>query len=300
MDGCDDQKLRQRRDVGYTLVSLLKLRLQEGMRKNRVAEEEFDENQLAAIEKAFSGGDGTQEEHLLAGLVMAGNRGLVAEDTEMAEAALLLGLREAYNFHVAKQPTLAESSLAWVERRLPHLRDRSPEFLCILGSMFAGAATGARQGGYYTSQLRLLQQARAFLPRQGDECAACLFSIGQEHERQGNTAEAMRLYREALQTKGITDPQLRGVIEASLSSIRAGLEGDPTKFGASAESARAFGYDPAFFEAFQRITAKMSAGRPVSDEEYAAAGKAALTLINKWEKENHPADALSVLVLYGY
>ena len=42
---------------------------------------------------------------------MAGNRGLVAEDPEMAEASLLLGLREAYNFHVAKQPMLAESFL---------------------------------------------------------------------------------------------------------------------------------------------------------------------------------------------
>ena len=37
---------------------------------------------------------------------------------------------------------------------------------------------------------------------------------------------------------------------------------------------------------------KMGAPPPVSDEEYVAAGKAALTLINKWEKENHPADAL--------
>ena len=35
MDRCSDQKLRRRRDVGYTLESLLKLRLQEGMRKTR-------------------------------------------------------------------------------------------------------------------------------------------------------------------------------------------------------------------------------------------------------------------------
>ena len=50
---------------------------------------------------------------------------------------------------------------------------------------------------------------------------------------QGKTAEALQHYREALQTKGIVDSQLRGVIEASLSSIRAQLEGDPTKFGVS-------------------------------------------------------------------
>ena len=118
---------------------------------------------------------------------------------------------------------------------------------------------GSQTGRIYSSQLRLLQQAKAFLPRQGDDYAACLFGIGQEYERQGKTAEALQHYREALQTKGIVDPQLRGVIEASLSSIRAQLEGDPTKFGVSADSTQAFGYDPAFFEAFQRVTEKMSA-----------------------------------------
>lgn len=255
-------------EYGNALVNVFQARLQEGMRRHRIKQSEFESNPMRAIEEAFGTDEGDSESHLLAGLVQAGYRGILADDRDVTPLAMAFGLREADHLFRAGQPALASAALEWVDRRLAALGDTLPEPLRrMLGQLYKSAALGARDGRSFDELVPLLERARSFFPARGDDHAECSFELGREYERRGQLYEAVSSYDEALGTPGLENPLLIGVIQACRGSLMADAEGDVTRLmPIDRASVEAAGHDPDFLRILNELGAGLQSGAGLPDE----------------------------------
>ncbi|HYV34813.1 MAG TPA: tetratricopeptide repeat protein [Gemmataceae bacterium] len=283
--------------IGHALISLLDHRLQKGMLKHSVSAEDLRANPMGAVEAAFGKGDGDAECHLVTGLLQAGYRGVAAG--EVATYGILLGLREAYNFFLAGRQDLAVGSLRWAEYQINAIGDALPKAMWqAIGVLYLCAASGARQIGYFDSQIQLLERAKSYLPEEGDDHAECLLDLGQEYQRQGKPYEAIECYEEGLRTPNLTEPRLIGMLEGCLGRLLGEAEGDMLKMMAiNPVALEAFGFDRKLVDVFPRIVTRMLSGSLISDGEHLEAINLLQALIVKWRGEDQSSDRVFSMYL---
>ena len=259
----------------------------------------WNDNSMSAIEEAFFISS-SSDEKLVGGLLLCCLRMASFSMAPNQITCAIVALRESYAFFQAGEESDAVESLNWgteIIERLNHQDKISPSEKTAIGSCYKAAATGAINGNYPDHGLSLLHQALQYLPKQGDERADCLLSIGIEFERREKLADAIRLYKLASQIPEIQDETLRGAINTFLSSLRFKLESDPFKMRVDPAMVELLGGPEDYLDILQNIIIHMIRGETVTDLEFAQAVLAIWRHVGLLEKKGQPEEVLFQLVL---
>lgn len=219
----------------------------------QLSENDLFANPLEIIESLFPADEADEEELALAGMLLAGFRGLLVEDMESAPMAVLFGVQEALRLFLGNEYEMGDGTIYWLQPRLGVFAMQWPvetrEEICEL--LLAIAFTLVERA-HFDTLLPVLGLAKECTDPTSDRFARCLYMEGQDYERVGHLDQAMTAYETALESKP-EDPELRGVLQTVLSALRLELQGDLSEIDVDADAVAAYGYEPRFLAVMREI-----------------------------------------------
>ena len=284
--------------IGNALLEAAPVRnpLRTDLERHRLTLEDLYANPLEVVETIYPV-DGSDETGLaMAGVVLAGIRGLMSEGEEAAVMAVVFGLQEAVRFYMANLNEMGDGAIRWLESRLPDVREQLPpetrEELCELLQAIAFTVV---EREHFAIVFPVLTLAKQLTDSANDQYARCLYMEGEEYERQQKLDQAITCYEAGLATDP-ADAELRGVLQVTLGALRLNLLGDFSEFVIDEEAAAAYGFDPQCLSVWQNIAALTESKTIVPRESLEAAVKVARQTIEKLRET--PSNASRTLHFY--
>lgn len=290
-------KTRMTEKISHAMTNILQQNMKVWMRKNDVDEDELAINPMSAIEGCYFREEAGPIGFISGALMMAGYRNVALDNDESGFLPVLFALREAYGFYRANEPCAARSSLKWARPILSRLESAlEGEHRDFVGQCLSATASAAERIEPSETALKMWQETALYFSDGGNDQANCRFRIGSILEKLGKTAEALRSYRTAFDTPGLSDRALKQVIELGISTIRMELESNPSRAQIAPDLAREFGGSAQFPETIQAILTKLAANKPVSDAE-CSAGISNIREWVAWRKSQDLEDGRSFSML---
>lgn len=233
-----------------------------------VSEEVRKSDPLMAVEECYFGPDHDKMDHFIGGCLLFGYRSTWIKVEPSCFVATLYAIREAYAFFLSGQPEAAHDSLAFAAPFLETLEpEANREQAAAIGLFLQATANAAEQAGDQNTFRDYHMSALRMLPRKGDNRASSLFRLADAYYKEGNIGEALRLFKDGLDTPDVKDPALVQLLQFGYRIARAETDGEFLAPRIDWSIADSLGVPTAYAKELLPSLEAMQQGKSLSDEQ---------------------------------